>query len=176
MASRLNVGGISGLRAALAGALICSWGPAVPAAAAAGLFDGMGGAWKGDGSIAWTTGETEHMRCTAKYEVQKEGNRIVQGLTCATDSTRLIIKSTITYNPAAGAITGDWSETSYGINGYVTGTANATSVNALVQSTDHRFTAKVTVITRGTDQTVTIAPQGLDVTNVAVKLKRGGGN
>jgi hypothetical protein len=160
-------------RAVATALLVCCAGSVAPAAAA-GLFEGMAGVWRGDGSIAWTTGETEHMRCNAKYEVERDGNRIIQALTCATDSTRLIIKSTITYNPDAGAITGDWSETTYGINGYVTGTASTGAVNAHVQSTDHRFNAEVTVATKGAIQTVTIVPKGLDVTNVAVKLKRGG--
>ena len=149
--------------------LLCATAPA-----AAGLFDGMEGAWRGDGSIAWSTGETEHMRCTAKYEVEREGNRITQNLTCATASTRLVIKSTITFNPDAGAVTGTWAETTYGVNGYVTGTASTGAVNALVQSSDsaHRFKARVTVSTKGNEQSVTIAPQGIDVTNVAVTLKR----
>jgi hypothetical protein len=148
---------------------------ALPASAAAiGLFDGMEGKWKGDGSIAWSTGETERLRCTANYEVGGEGNKINQRLTCATDSTRLIVKSSITFNPDAGAITGTWSETTYGINGYVTGTASTGAVKALVQSTDHRFTARVNVNVSddGVNQSVTIMPKGLDVTDVAVTLKR----
>jgi hypothetical protein len=158
-------------RSAVATALL-SIGTAMPASA--GFFDGLAGSWKGDGSIAWSTGETEHMRCTAKYSVEREGNRINQNLTCATDSTRLIIKSTVTYNPDAAAITGDWSETTYGVNGYVTGTASPGAVNARVKSTDNRFRANVTMKTNGSTQTVTIAPQGLDVTSVAVTLKKGG--
>ena len=107
--------------AALALLAVLSSG-AVEPASASGLFAGMEGSWRGEGSINWSTGETERMRCNAKYEVEKDGNRLVQNLTCATDSTRLVIKSTITYNPDAGAITGSWSETGYGINGWVTGT------------------------------------------------------
>ena len=159
--------------AAAAGLMLTSLGLS-GTTAAAGLFDPMAGAWKGDGSIAWNTGETERLRCTAKYAVERDGNRINQSLTCATDSTRLIVKSNITYNPDAGAITGTWSETTYGINGVVSGTANANAVKALVQSTDHRFSARVTVATKGANQTVTIAPTGIDVENVAVQLKRGG--
>lgn len=161
-------------RAALAVSTLLLFGTAAPAAA--GLFDGMAGAWKGDGSISWNTGETEHMRCNAKYVVERDGNRLIQNLTCATDSTRLIIKSTVTFNPAAAAITGDWSETTYGVNGYVTGTASTGAVNARVKSTDNRFKANVTMKTSGSTQTVTIAPQDFDVTNVAVTLKKGGNN
>lgn len=175
MSSRLNAPAFTRSRGVVVAALflLTGWGAMVPAAAA-GLFEGMEGAWKGDGSIVWTTGETERMRCTAKYEVEREGNRITQNLTCATDSTRLVIKSTITFNPDAGAITGNWSETSYGINGYVSGTASTGSVKALVKSTDNRFNARVNVVTRGNEQTVSILPQGIDVTDVSVTLHRGG--
>jgi hypothetical protein len=43
-----------------------------------------------------------------------------------------------------------------------------------VASGDKRFTARVTVVTSGSNQTVTITPQGLEVTEVSVKLKRTG--
>lgn len=161
-------------RTAAAAGLVASWLLALAPANAAGLFAGMEGAWRGDGSIAWSTGETERMRCNAKYEVENDGNRIVQELTCATDSTRLVIKSTITFNPDAGAITGSWSETSYGINGFVTGTASSNSVKAMVKSRDNRFRARVTVVTKGSAQTVSIVPEGIDVTEVSVALKRAG--
>jgi len=174
MSLKSKAGAATRARGSLAAALVLSTLGISTPAFAEGLFQGMAGAWRGDGSIAWTTGETERLRCQAKYEVEREGNRIIQSLTCATDSTRLIVKSNITYNPDAGAITGDWSETSYGINGYVTGTANTGVVNALVQSSDsaHRFKARVTVKTSGSNQSVTIAPQGIDVTEVAVMLRR----
>lgn len=145
-------------------------GPAV----AAGIFVGMEGSWRGEGTIDWKTGETERMRCTAKYEVEKEGNKITQNLTCATDSTRLVIKSTITYNPDAGAVTGNWAETSYGITGNVTGNAGPGRVQAQVKSSDNRFTARVDVTMRGSEQTVSIRPQNFDVTEVAVTLRRSG--
>ena len=173
MWSRLNAPARMGLRGSLAATLLLLTSlEAAPPATAAGLFEGMAGAWRGDGSIAWTTGETEHLRCNAKYVVERGGNRITQNLTCATDSTRLIVKSTITFNPDAGAITGTWSETGYGINGYVSGTASTGSVKARIKSTDNRFKAEVNVVTKGDEQTVSILPQGIDVTSVEVTLKR----
>ena len=151
-----------------------AWLAAQGSAAAAGIFVGMEGSWRGEGTIDWKTGETERMRCTAKYEVEKEGNKITQNLTCATDSTRLVIKSTITYNPDAGAVTGNWAETSDGITGNVTGHAGPGRVQAQVKSSDNRFTARVDVTLRGSEQTVSIRPQNFDVTEVAVTLRRSG--
>jgi hypothetical protein len=160
--------------AVAAAMLVSSWAVMAPDVVAAGLFSGLAGSWRGDGSIGWTTGETERIRCTATYEVEREGNKLIQNLNCATDTTKLTVKSDISYNPSAGAITGTWTETNYGINGNVSGRASAGTINAIVQSTDKRFTARVTVVTRGSDQTVTIAPEGIDVTQVSVKLRRTG--
>ena len=101
--------GLTRWSATLAPMVVVAFLAAQEPAAAAGLFVGMEGSWRGEGTIDWKTGETERMRCTAKYEVEKEGNRLTQNLTCATDSTRLVIKSTITYNPDAGAVTGTWA-------------------------------------------------------------------
>jgi hypothetical protein len=168
--------GVTRWSAALARALaMTTFLAAQEPAAAAGLFVGMEGSWRGEGTIDWKTGETERMRCTAKYEVENDGNKLTQNLTCATDSTRLVIKSTITYNPAAGAVTGTWAETSYGITGFVTGNAGPGKVQAQVKSADNRFNARVNVTMRGAEQFVSILPRNFDVTEVAVTLRRSGG-
>jgi len=141
---------------------------------ASGLFGGMQGSWRGEGSLKWSTGENERMRCVATYEVSGEGNKLLQNLTCATDSTRLVVKSEITYKPAAGVITGSWSEKGYGINGWVTGTASAGSIKARVESSDDAFSADVAILMQGAEQVVTIVPRNLDVTEVFVTMLRAG--
>ena len=85
-----------------------------------------------------------------------------------------MIKSTINYNPDAGAVTGSWAETSYGITGFVTGRAAPGNVQAQVKSADNRFNARVTVQTRGSQQTVSIKPVDFDVIEVAVTLRKSG--
>ena len=139
---------------------------------AAGLFAGMEGSWRGEGSLKWSTGENERMRCVAKYQVENDGNKLVQDLTCATDSTRLVVKSDITYKPDAGVITGSWSEKGYGINGWVTGSASAGSIKANVESRDKSFYAEVGIVMQGADQLVTIVPRNIDVTEVSVTMQR----
>lgn len=170
-ALRLGKRGVGVAAALLLAASVVGQTPA----GAAGLFSGMAGAWRGDGTINWKTGETERLRCNATYKVEGDGNKLVQSLTCATDSTRLVIKSTISYNPDAGAVTGSWAETSYGITGFVTGRAAPGNVQAQVKSADNRFNARVVVQTRGGSQTVSIKPQDFDVIEVAVTLKKTGG-
>lgn len=160
--------------AALPVLLLSTWISTQAPALAGGLFVGMEGSWRGEGTIDWRTGESETMRCTATYKVEKDGNKLIQNLTCATDSTRLVIECTITYNPDAGAVTGSWSETSYGIKGFVTGNAAPGKVQAQVKSADNRFRARVNVTLQGSEQVVSIRPQDFDVTEVAVTLRRTG--
>jgi hypothetical protein len=141
------------------------------ASAEEGLFAGLAGSWRGEGSLKWATGENERMRCTAKYEVTEDGNKIEQDMVCATDSTRLVVKSDITYRPAAGVITGQWSERGYGINGWVTGTAKTGSIDANVESRDKSFSAKVGIMMQEGSQIVTIQPKNLDVTEALVTME-----
>lgn len=35
----------------------------ISGASPAGVFSGLDGSWRGDGSIKWTSGETERIRC-----------------------------------------------------------------------------------------------------------------
>ena len=144
----------------------------IGAASPAGVFSGLDGSWRGDGSIRWKSGKTERIRCQGTYEVDRSGDRLEQHLTCASDTSKLNITSSIVYNPEAGVITGSWNEGSHNIGGWVSGNASPTAIDALVQSSDKKFSSKVSVVTRGRQQTVSIVPQGLDVTAVTVALRR----
>ena len=106
------------------------------------------------------------------YEVDPSGNRLEQHLTCASDASKLNITSSIVYNPEAGVITGSWNERSHNVGGWVSGNASPMAIDALLQSSDKKFRSKVSVVTRGQQQTVSIVPQGLDVTGVTVALRR----
>ena len=139
---------------------------------AGGLFEGMAGAWRGEGSIAWTTGETERLRCTAKYQVQRDGNRIVQNLTCATDSTRLVVKARSPSIPRPGRSPADGPRRATASTDTSPALPGPGAVKALVKSTDNRFNARVNVVTNGDEQTVSIRPHGIDVTSVEVTLTR----
>jgi hypothetical protein len=145
-----------------------------PAAFAAGLFTQMGGSWRGDGSVIYTNGQTEGMRCTAKYEVTDDGNKMKQDLTCAFASggSPLKIKSDITYRAAAGIINGYWSEGSYGLSGTLTGSASSNKIKARVLTTSQNLTVQVEVTTSGGQQTVTLRPTSLDVKEVRVQLRK----
>jgi hypothetical protein len=145
------------------------------AATAAGIFQQMIGSWRGDGSIKWYDGTSESMRCTAKNEVTDDGNKIAQTLTCANPSagTPWKIRSNLTYRQAAGVINGTWSESNFGLSGHITGSANPSTIEARVTTTAQNVSVRVSVVTRGNEQSVILrvnTPEGL--TEISVRMRK----
>lgn len=143
----------------------------VPAAGAAGIFQQMQGTWRGDGSVEWYDGTRESMRCTAQNEVTDNGNKIAQTLTCANPSAGAPwrITSNLSYAESAGAVSGTWSENNYGLSGFINGSANARNINAQVSVSAQNVSVRVSVVTNGNRQTVTMSvttPEGLTQVNV----------
>jgi hypothetical protein len=69
-------------------------------------------------------------------------------------------------------ITGSWNESSYGISGWVTGTASVGSIKANVESSDKSFSAEVGIVMRGVEQIVSIVPKQMEVTEVLGTMQR----
>ncbi|ABD05728.1 conserved hypothetical protein [Rhodopseudomonas palustris HaA2] len=135
---------------------------------AAGAFDGMAGYWNGSGKVELSDGSTERIRCRASYAVAGEGRLLQQTLVCASTSAKFDITSHVEEN--GGRITGTWTEASRNANGQVTGTARGGRVDAQVAGPG--FSASLSVATRGASQSVSIVPQGTNVRNVSVSLKK----
>jgi hypothetical protein len=168
---------MTGLRAAVAaGRLLATVLAATPvlsasgAAAAAGLFDNMNGAWAGEGMLTLSSGSSERIVCRATYSVNGGGNQLVQELRCASDSYALDIASTVNYSPDTQAVEGAWSVTNYGVGGSVSGVVEGGWVSAWVQGTG--FLALLQISISHTVQNVVIKPDGFDVTEVSVTLRK----
>ncbi len=136
-----------------------------PAALAAGIFQPMDGAWRGDGSIKWYDGTNESLRCTATNDVTDSGNKLNQVLKCASasGSAPLNIITDLSYRSAAGVVVGTWRETNYKWGGHITGTASGPRIDALVNMTSGNISVRVSVVTSGGQQTVTLnitSPEG----------------
>jgi len=135
-----------------------------------GFFAQMEGSWRGEGSLTLSDGASERIRCRADYLVEQNGHKLQQDMRCASDSYTMNVLSDLTYKPDAGIVTGSWEETSNGFKGLVTGPAKDGHMKAWVVGKN--FRAELAVVTWGNNQTVTIRPQQLEVTEVAVKMKR----
>lgn len=152
------------LAAGFAGALLL----APTAGVAAGAFDGLAGYWAGNGRLQMSDGSAERIRCQASYAVGGGGRLMQQKLTCASDSYKFDISSNV--EESGGRISGTWSEATRNVTGNVSGTMRGGSL--LAQVGGPGFNASLSVVTRGTSQSVTIVPQGNDVRQISVSMKR----
>jgi hypothetical protein len=78
----------------LAVTTIALW-TASAAAAPAGPFAGLGGAWNGRGQIHLSDGSKETLRCRATYQVDAGGKAMHQVLRCASDSYNFELRSDV---------------------------------------------------------------------------------
>ena len=124
--------------------------------AQSGPFTGMAGVWSGSGTIALEGGATERIRCRATYAVSGDGSGLNQSLTCASDSYKFDLKSDVTAR--GNALTGQWSESSRGVGGTLSGRAGNGQFNVTV--TAPAFTANLVLVTNGSKQSVTISSEG----------------
>jgi hypothetical protein len=149
---------------------IATWTSCVCAAAAVpsrGLSD-MAGSWFGGGRVYLSNGSNERITCRATYDVSEAGRTLQQHLLCASDSYRFDIGSRVTEDQ--GRILGTWSEATRNVSGNLNGVARGGQVWADVNG--NGFQARLALVTSGNSQRVTITPNGSDVREVTVALRR----
>lgn len=138
------------------------------APAAAGPFTNMAGNWSGSGVVYLATGRNERLRCRASYGVERDGDQLNLAIRCASDSYKFDLTGFAT--SSAGVISGQWSEPNYNAAGTLSGRASDGRISATaVGSTISAF---LTVTTRGNRQSVTIRPEGTEITQVALTLTK----
>src|SRR5258708_30799378 len=89
--------------------------------AAAGPFAALTGTWSGAGTISFSDGHEESLRCRAN-ESGGQGDNLQLNLRCASESYNFELSSDVTYQ--GGAISGSWSEASHNAGGTLTGRAS----------------------------------------------------
>ncbi len=137
-------------------------------AAPASPFIAMAGTWSGGGVISTTDGQQEQLRCRASYDVDGAGEQLRLNLTCASASYKFDLASEVEYR--GGAITGSWTEASRNASGTLSGRAAGDHVEAAARGDS--FSANLSLTTRGGRQTVSIQPQGGNITSVSLALNR----
>ena len=124
------------------------------AQAQSGPFAGFEGSWSGNGTVSLASGTTEKIRCRATYAAS--GNALQQTLRCASDSYTFNLSSNVTSQ--GDRVSGNWSETSRGINGSLQGTAGGGQMQVFVEAAG--FAANIALTTRGNKQSVSISSKG----------------
>jgi hypothetical protein len=131
-------------------------------------FTAMAGTWAGGGVISTTDGQQEQLRCRASYNVAGAGDQLRLNLKCASASYNFDLASDVEYR--GGAISGSWSEASRNASGTISGRAAGDHVEAAARGDS--FSANLSLTTRGGKQTVSIQPQGTNITSVSLALNR----
>ncbi len=130
-------------------------------------FAGFDGSWSGNGTVSLSDGSHESLRCRATYKVDGSGQTLQQTLRCASDSYKFDLSSNVT--SAGDRISGNWSETSRGLNGQLQGTAGGGKIDVFVEAAG--FAANLTLTTRGNKQSVQISSKG-DIRGVNITMTK----
>src|SRR6266404_4397888 len=137
--------------------------------AQSGPFVGFDGSWSGNGTVALSDGTTERIRCKADYKVNGTGLGLKQNLHCASDSYKFDLSSEVTSQ--GDRISGNWSERSRNIFGYLQGTAGGGQIDVFVEASG--FAANLTLRTTGNKQSVSISSKG-EIRGVNITMTKGG--
>ena len=131
-------------------------------------FAGLAGVWSGAGTIAFTDGSKERIKCRASYAVGDGGNGLQLTLRCASDSYRFELSSDV--HNSGGRIAGTWAEATRNINGNLEGRARDGVFEVLVSSA--AFNANLAMTTRGNSQSVRITTQSNEFAGVSITLSK----
>lgn len=134
-----------------------------------GPFGGLAGSWSGSGRITMKDGGHERIHCRGTYTVGSGGNSMRQELRCASDSYRFDMSSNVIQT--GDQLAGNWSESTRGLAGRVSGRATPTSIHARAEG--DTFTALLAVSTHGDRQSVSIQSPGSEVSDVSITMTRG---
>jgi len=148
-------------------ASLCLPGSATHAAVAS-PFAALAGSWSGGGVLNTSDGQQERLRCRASYDVMGTGAELRLNLKCASASYNFDLASEAQYQ--GGAISGSWTEASRNASGTLSGRTAGDRIEASARGDN--FSASLSLTTRGGRQSVSIRPQGTNVTSVSLSLDR----
>src|SRR3954468_8625222 len=133
-------------------------------------FAMMAGTWSGGGMIELTNDIKEKLRCRATYTYTQASSGLALAIRCASDNYKFELTSNVVERN--GQISGQWSETAYGVSGSISGRVNGGRISAVAKGDS--FTAALAVNTNGNRQSVTITPQATYIINVQISMGKAG--
>jgi hypothetical protein len=134
-------------------------------AQAASTFDSLKGSWSGGGSASFAGGQSEKLRCTARYT--GGGDSLGLSIKCASASAQINLTGNLDAN--GNKVSGGWSENSYGLSGDAYGSTKPGSVRLKISGGTSGY---LTLSVSGNRHTVALSSQGSTLTGVNVSLGR----
>jgi hypothetical protein len=133
----------------------------------AGPIEDLTGYWSGNGSVALSNGKTERVKCNVIYKTEG-GTRIRQTMRCA--SADYSINALAQLRLKGGQVSGTWEERTYSAKGDVSGRFGGNSFALSIQGAS--FSAAMNVTISNCRQSLSITPEGFDVTRVSISLAK----
>jgi len=140
--------------------------PIAHPAGAASPFATLNGNWSGGGVALFEGGQSERLRCNARY-TSASSSRLDLDLRCASTSGTFHLSGRLT--DRGGRVTGEWSEHSFGAEGTAVGRASGDSIVLRLSGT---VAGAMLVSTSGSRQSVSVSTQGTALRNIRITLRR----
>ena len=133
-------------------------------------FSGLAGRWSGQGTVKPATGPAERFNCVVTYIPQGSSTRLRQNLRCNSANYRLDAATHLELR--GGKVVGRWQDNIYtGLNGTVSGTVKDGGFDIVLSG--KFFTAKMTVVGSGCQQSVRVTPARADyIREVSASLRK----
>jgi hypothetical protein len=143
----------------------------VGSASAESPFAPLEGSWSGAGTIDLADGKHEPIRCRASYDVLENQSKLQLNLHCASESYNFDLRASAAYS--AGAITGNWSESSRNAAGTLSGKVEGAGFRVVAKGPS--FDADLNLVTTGDKQAISIKSKDAqaEVRGATITLRRG---
>lgn len=136
--------------------------------AAAGPMELLPGRWSGWGDVTLDGGAREKIKCVATYFSEADGRQLKHSLRCASPS--YTIDAVANLNVDGSKVSGSWKERKYDAGGTVSG--RVANGGLRVDIVGGAFRATLNVETTKCHQSMAIAPNGLGISRIDVKLAK----
>lgn len=136
-------------------------------ASAASPFERLAGSWTGGGRVTFEGGQTERLRCNARYASSGSGNRLDLTIRCASPATSFELRGDLAYR--GGRVSGNWQERTLGASGRAAGRATAGSI---VMRISGAASGSMSVALSGRAQTVTVSTVDTALRGINMSLRR----
>jgi hypothetical protein len=124
-------------------------------AQSAGPFMRLQGQWSGGGTIEFSNGAREPLRCRAAYDVLGRGRDVQLNIRCASPSYNFDLRGQARNDD--GSISGNWSEATTNAAGGLSGRAEGSRIR--VRASSQTFSANLSLTTHKNRQSVVIKSQ-----------------
>jgi hypothetical protein len=135
---------------------------------AASPFQALSGSWSGSGRVTFENGQSERLRCNARYRSGPGGSRLDLTIRCASPASSFELAGNLAYN--AGRVSGSWQERTLGASGSASGRASDSRVELRFSGTTSGSMS--VALASGRSHTVTVATSGGGLRGLNVSLRR----